>query len=102
MSFFRKIPLAFKYLFDSQVPFRKKLPFIFGAIYFISPIDLAPEAILLHFGIIDDLTLLGFLISKLSKDLDGYIDERGEKKKDINIKGNVIENVEYDIKDDKK
>lgn len=102
MSFIRKIPLAFKYFFDSKVPFRRKILYILGAIYFFSPIDLAPEAILLHFGIIDDITLLVFMWSKLSGDLDKYSGEISVRKKDGKIKGKIIENVEYDIKDDKK
>lgn len=90
MSFIRKIPLAFKYFFDSKVPFKRKIPYILGAIYFFSPIDLAPEAILLHFGIIDDITLLVFLWSKLSGDLDKYNYEKSKGKNDSKTKGKII------------
>lgn len=99
MNLIRKIPLTFKYLFDKEVKFRKKLLIILGLIYFISPIDFIPEAVLLHFGIIDDITLFLFIISKLSEDLDKYIDEKQKRNKDENIRGKVIDFVEYSIRD---
>ncbi len=101
MTFINKIPLAIKFLFDKEVPFRKKIWIILGLIYLISPIDIIPEPVLL-LGIIDDITLMTLILSKLSSDLDKYIVEKEEKKNVKDIKGKIIENVEYDIEDDEK
>ena len=100
MSFFRKIPLAIKYLFDGEIPFRKKLWVLFGLIYLISPIDLIPAPVL-GLSIIDDLVLITFIINKMSSDLDKYKVTLERRKKEKDIKENIIENVDYDIKDDK-
>jgi len=99
MSFFRKIPLAIKYLFDGEVPFRKKLWVLFGLIYFISPIDLIPAPVL-GLSIIDDLVLITFIINKMSSDLDKYKINLERRKKEKDIKKDIIEDVDYDIKDD--
>jgi len=99
MSFFGKIPLAIKYLFDGEVPFRKKLWVLFGLIYFISPIDLIPAPVL-GLSIIDDLVLITFIINKMSSDLDKYKINLERRKKEKDIKKDIIEDVDYDIKDD--
>ncbi len=100
MSFLKKIPIAFTFLFDKDVPFKKKILLIIGIIYFALPIDFIPEPILL-LGFIDDIAILAFVLTKLSSDLDEYIKNKEIKKKNKDIKGKIIENVEYDIKDDK-
>lgn len=99
MTFFKKIPIALRFLFDKEVPFRKKILLILGLIYFIMPIDFIPEPILLV-GFIDDIVILAFVLTKSSSDLDKYVKEKEIIKKDENIKGKIIENVEYDIKDE--
>ncbi|KPU27887.1 hypothetical protein TR13x_00600 [Caloranaerobacter sp. TR13] len=90
MSFIKRASIAIKYLLDSNVPFSKKIWIILGLIYLISPIDLLPEPIL-GFGIIDDIVLIMYILAKLAKDLDEYMNK--EKK--------IIENVEYEVKDEK-
>lgn len=99
MSFLSKIPLSLKYLFDKEIPFRKKLWIIFGLVYFFSPIDLIPTPVL-GLGVIDDFIIIAFIINKMSSDLDKYklILQRREKEEDI--KEDIVENVKYDIKDD--
>lgn len=99
MSFFKKIPLAIKYALDNDVPFYKKLWIIFGLFYLFSPIDLIPEPVL-GFGFIDDIVILGFIISKMNSELDKYKVNLARKKKEENIKEKIIENVDYDIKDE--
>ena len=99
MSFLRKIPLAIKFLFDKDVPFRKKILIILGAIYLISPIDLVPDPVLL-LGVVDDLTIIAFILNKLSSDLDKYELEKDKSNREKNIKGKIIENIDYDIKDE--
>lgn len=90
MSFIKRASTAIKFLFDSNVSFSKKIWIILGLIYLISPIDLLPEPIL-GFGIIDDIVLIMYILTKLSKDLDEY----------INKENKIIENVEYEVKDEK-
>lgn len=90
MSFIKRASTAIKYLLDSNVPFSKKIWIILGLIYLISPIDLLPEPIL-GFGIIDDIVLIMYILAKLAKDLDEY----------INKENRIIENVEYEVKDEK-
>ncbi|WP_069649258.1 YkvA family protein [Caloranaerobacter ferrireducens] len=90
MSFIKRASTAIKYLLDAKVPFLKKIWIILGLIYLISPIDLLPEPIL-GFGIIDDIVLIMYILAKLAKDLDEY----------INKENKIIENVEYEVKDEK-
>lgn len=99
MTFLKKIPIAIKYIFDKEVPFRKKIIPILGGIYFLVPIDFIPEPILVV-GFIDDLIILAFVLTKLSSDLDKYMEEKEIIKKNKDVKGKIIENVEYEINDD--
>ncbi|MTI66657.1 MAG: DUF1232 domain-containing protein [Firmicutes bacterium] len=99
MGYFRKIPLAFKYIFDGEVPFKNKIWIIFGLIYLVSPIDLIPEPVL-GIGIVDDFVLITFILNKMSMELENYSYEKQRKKQENDIKGEVIEDVDYEIKDD--
>lgn len=101
MNIFKKIILSIRYLFDSRVPFRKKIWLIITILYIVSPIDLIPEPVML-FGILDDLTLLTFVLSKLSSELEDYSISKEKEEKEKNIKDKIIEDVEYDIKEDKE
>lgn len=99
MRLLRNIPTAIKYLFDGEVPFKKKILLILGIIYFISPIDLIPEPVI-GLGIIDDVALITYILSKLSADLEEYRLKKYRKNKDEEIKDKIIEDVDYDIKDE--
>ncbi len=99
MGILRKIPLAIKFLFDKRVPFNKKISIILTLIYLISPIDLVPDPVF-GLGIIDDIVLVMFVINRLSQELDHYINISSTRKKEKNFKGKIVENVEYEIKDD--
>lgn len=99
MFLFRKLDIAIKYLFDSNVPLKKKLWLIIGIIYFILPIDFLPD-VFLGLGFIDDFILVGYIISKISKDLYKYEKELKVKQKEEPFKDKIIENVDYKINDD--
>lgn len=100
MFLFRKLDIIIKYLFDSNVPFKKKLWLIIGIIYFILPVDFLPELAFLGLGYIDDFIIVGYIISKISKDLYKYEKELKVKQKEKSFKDKIIENVEYKINDD--
>lgn len=68
--------------------------------YVISPLDIIPEVVL-GFGIIDDALIAIFVISSISNELDKYISKSEEG--DINIDTEkIIDDVEYEIKDEDK
>ena len=69
---------------------------IIPLIYILSPADLIPAPIL-GFGIVDDLVMLGFLLTVIyDKTKKYYFDNRTENK-------DIVENVEYEIhKDEEK
>ncbi|WDV44861.1 YkvA family protein [Clostridiaceae bacterium M8S5] len=94
-----KIKIAFKYLFDSNVKFRKKILIFFGFLYLISPIDLLPDPVF-GIGLIDDLVVLLAVIFSMKEKLNEY--EAKLKYGDIKEakQCKVIELLEY--KEDEK
>ena len=83
-----------KFLFDKNIPLKEKWWVIIPLIYILSPADLIPAPVL-GFGIVDDLIMLSFLLTKVyDKTKKYYFDSKNTKEKDI------IENVEYEIKKD--
>jgi len=54
-----------------QIPTGSVLKIVVGILYFIMPIDLIPDFIL-GTGMIDDVTVISFLLSSLKGDLDDY------------------------------
>lgn len=100
MNFIRKILVAFKFLFDSKVALRRKIPILLGFLYFILPIDFIPDPVL-GLGIIDDFVILSFIIHKLSEELDKYIINKEQEEKEKNFKDKIIEDVKYHVEDDK-
>ena len=100
MSIFKKMRLTTKFLFDNNVPLREKIGIILFVIYAISPIDLIPDPVL-GFGIVDDLVLMTYVLNKLSEKLNEYEIRTIRNKKEEDIKGEIIENVEYEVKDNK-
>ncbi len=84
----------FKFLFDKNIPLKEKWWVIIPLIYILSPADLIPAPVL-GFGIIDDLIMLSFLLTKVYDKINKYyFDSEKTEKKDI------IENVEYEINKD--
>ncbi len=84
----------FKFLFDKNIPLKEKWWVIIPLIYILSPADLIPAPVL-GFGIIDDLIMLSFLLTKVYDKINKYYfdSEKTEKKE-------IIENVEYEINKD--
>ncbi len=77
---------------DKHVPMWQKILLVFGFIYILSPIDLIP-APALGFAVIDDIAVFLFAVYSLRENLARY------KEKDEN--GNIHENADYSIVDDK-
>ena len=104
MNIFLKISLLFKFFFDNKIPLKEKLWIILPAIYLISPVDLIPEPIL-GFGFIDDIIVLGFLLSIVNKKTDKYYGSSNNQKygesnnKDKNDE-KIIEDVIYEVHDE--
>jgi len=95
MNILFKISLISKFLFDKKIPLKEKWWIIIPVIYVLSPVDLIPEPIL-GFGIVDDIVMLGFLLSIVVDKTKKYHD-----KNEMN-KEKIIENVEYEVKKDEE
>lgn len=54
-----------------KIPTASLLKIIVAVIYFVMPIDLIPDFIL-GTGLLDDITVISFLLSSLKADLDDY------------------------------
>ena len=91
-----RILFIIKFLFDKNILIREKWWMIIPVIYILSPADLIPEPVL-GFGIVDDLVILGLLLTIVYDKIKKYYFDNRNKDKDI------IENVEYEIdKDEEK
>lgn len=86
-----------KFIFDKDIPLKEKWSVILPLIYILSPIDLIPAPVI-GFSLIDDLVMLVFLLSVINDKVNkySYYDKHNNKKK----KEDIIENVDYDIKDE--
>ncbi len=58
---------------DSDIPSNKKLKLVAGIAYFISPIDLLPEAFLGPIGYLDDIAVAAFILNDLINEVDPQI-----------------------------
>lgn len=58
---------------DKDVPAKKKIKLIAGIAYFISPIDLLPEAHLGALGYLDDIAVAAYLLNELVNEVDPQI-----------------------------
>ena len=58
---------------DSEIPSNKKLKLVAGIAYFISPIDLLPEAFLGPIGYLDDIAVAAFILNDLMNEVDPLI-----------------------------
>lgn len=93
MNILFRISLIFKFLFNKEIPLKEKWWIIIPVIYLLSPVDLIPEPIL-GFGFVDDIVMLAYLLSIVM----GKTKKYNEKNK--TDEENIIENVDYVIKDD--
>ena len=57
--------LLFRLMRDDRVPRSSKLIALFGAAYLISPIDLMPAILLGPIGLVDDLVVVGTVLSRM-------------------------------------
>jgi uncharacterized membrane protein YkvA (DUF1232 family) len=58
---------------DSEIPSNKKIKLVAGIAYFISPIDLLPEAFLGPIGYLDDIAVAAFILNDLLNEVDPQI-----------------------------
>ncbi len=58
---------------DSEIPSNKKIKLVAGIAYFISPIDLLPEAFLGPIGYLDDIVVAAFILNDLINEVDPQI-----------------------------
>jgi uncharacterized membrane protein YkvA (DUF1232 family) len=99
ISIIRNIPLVFRYLFDPEVPFTKKLFILAGLAYFLSPVDLIPDPIL-GFGFLDDVGILFLILMKLADQLEAYVNKNKKENKGKGD-GDVVD-IEFEILDDEE
>ncbi|NBI05700.1 DUF1232 domain-containing protein [Senegalia massiliensis] len=94
--FIYKLSMIPKFFKDRDVSLPKKALIVLAAMYLVFPFDIIPDPIL-FLGWIDDIVIFLYTYSKLSDYLEKYIPK---KKNVVNFKNkNVVEDVEYDIKD---
>lgn len=102
LKFLKRVALLPNYLRDKKVSTFKKAIIIAMLIYVFSPIDILPDPVL-GFGFIDDTILAVYIISRISDELDKYVENNEEydisKDEDIDER-KIIEDVEYEIKND--
>jgi uncharacterized membrane protein YkvA (DUF1232 family) len=65
--------LLVKLMMDNNVPTSKKVKLGAVIAYFISPIDLMPEALLGPLGFLDDIALAAFVLNDLLNEVDPQI-----------------------------
>ncbi len=58
---------------DSEIPSNKKLKLVAGIAYFISPIDLLPEAFLGPIGYLDDIAVTAYILNDIINEVDPQI-----------------------------
>lgn len=88
--------LLVKLVQDPEVPDSKKLKLVGAIAYFISPIDLLPEAILGPIGYLDDLGVAVYILNDLLNTIDPQIVKR-HWLGDIDILyliKNILENID--------
>lgn len=68
--------LLVKLLQDPDVPSGKKVKLVTAITYFISPIDILPEALLGPLGYLDDLGVAAFVLNDLINTIDPQIIKR--------------------------
>lgn len=74
--------LLTKLVVDSDVPDTKKIKIAASILYFISPIDFLPEALLGPVGYLDDVALAAYILNDIINNVDPVIVSRhwaGEK-----------------------
>ncbi len=65
--------LLYKLSIDKRVPSNKKVKLLAGIAYFISPIDLLPEAFLGPVGYLDDIAVAAYILNDVINEIDPQI-----------------------------
>ena len=65
--------LLYKLSVDKDVPANKKVKLVAGIAYFISPIDLLPEAFLGPIGYLDDIAVTAYILNDIINEIDPQI-----------------------------
>ncbi len=65
--------LLTRLVMDEEVPRSKKVKLGIAIAYFISPVDLLPEALLGPIGYLDDVTLAAYVLNDIINDVDPQI-----------------------------
>jgi len=65
--------LLYKLSVDKDVPSKKKVKLAAGIAYFISPIDILPEAFLGPVGYLDDIAIAAYILNDLVNEIDPQI-----------------------------
>ncbi len=95
----KRIKAIKHFLKDKGVPLRKKIIILMGILYFLMPVDLIPEPILI-FGVVDDIVLWTFIIWYLKDELDKYWIETDPVKPTVKFRDkNIIDNVNFEVED---
>ncbi len=68
--------LLAKLLIDPEVPSEKKIKLLAAVVYFISPIDFVPEAVLGPVGYLDDIAIAAYTLNDLINSIDPQIIRR--------------------------
>ena len=71
-----------------QVPQRTLLAALAGLVYFVNPLDLIPDAVLLV-GFLDDLAVLAWVLRQVRRDLDAFLVWEREWGATIDVEGRV-------------
>lgn len=65
--------LLWKLSLDSEVPMKSKTIIVAALVYFISPIDLLPEALFGPVGYLDDIALTAFVLNTVINDTSAQL-----------------------------
>ena len=95
--FMKRIGVLPKFIKDPRVSIWKKVMVFVGLAYVINPFDLIPVPVFLVFGLIDDAVIIGYVLSRISDELDYYIENPHSKEFS---KDKIIDDIEYRIDDE--
>ena len=72
-------------MLDERIPYEFKMKVGLVVAYFISPIDLIPEAVVGPIGYLDDVALSAGLLNKMMEDSGDIVEEHWREVSDINL-----------------
>ncbi|CAH0345867.1 YkvA family protein [Bacillus sp. CECT 9360] len=67
-----------------EIPYRSLFMILLSVVYFVSPIDVIPD-FLFGLGILDDVALIGFVISQVDKDLETFLEWEDTKSNIVEV-----------------